>query len=1144
MKINIIFNEAAVELQKSDICVSGIAESADSFFIRDIYEKSAGNGGIVIVLAEDAKNAERICNEINSLSPDLAKLFPQAHNIPYNMRSIFGPIREQRLIVLDEILNGKAKIVVMPVSTIFEKVAPPEKLFNSVVNLVAGEDISQDFLTEKLTIAGFSRESSVTEPGQFSKRGGIFDIYAFGHENPIRIEFWGDTIDSIREFDIFKQRSIRVISQISILPMREFSPSVEERDEALVKIKKFCENNNIDKKHLDFIAHSWSVFNEIDGLEWFYNWFNFEQVCVLDYLPKETIIIHNDLFDFEKSYIREIANYEKHRDRVPEIVAPFVSSPENLLIAAAEIKEKMNFKQCFVNTPNKNDLPYFNLDFVNQPSFGGDFPLFVNDFNHKLGMGFDITIFAENDGFANRLREMLEEQNVKIPKIEIGFVCSGFLSLRNKVCFYSDRNIFDRATSKKIAIKTAKRASRAAISFDRLSRGDIVVHVDHGIGKYLGTEKLNIGDVEQDCLLIEYKNNAKLRVPIIDYYKIQKYIGKDGIVPELSTLGSSAWQKKKDRTRAALQEMAGKMVKLYAKREFNEGLFFTPDNKWQHEFEDSFEYEPTNDQITTIEQIKRDLEAPKPMDRLVCGDVGFGKTEVAMRAAFKAVMSGFQVAILAPTTVLASQHAKTFKERMKEFPVKIEELSRLVDSSQVRKTKEKLKNGEVDILVGTHKILSKDIVFKNLGLLVIDEEQRFGVKQKDLFANYRSAINVLSMSATPIPRTLHMSMAGIRDLSLINTPPRNRLSIETKVEQDHDEIVKNALENELERGGQAFVVMNRIEGLTDLHIRLERLVPKAKIAVAHGQMEGAEIERIMSNFVAGRYDILISTTIIENGIDIPNANTIIVERADLLGLSQLYQLRGRVGRSNEQAFAFFLVDDFRKVNPDSMKRLKAMEQYTDLGSGFQLAMRDLELRGAGNLLGTDQSGSISAIGFELYCQLLKEEIERLRNAESDIEQAIDTKMRLKIHGYFPSDYVSDTSLQIMLYQKCTSAKTIDELNDFENEIADRFGAIPEQVSELLLFIGIKILAGSLNIAELSVENNRLKLTLGGANEKIAKVCSQFTANEKAGFVIDYGIESVKLKCKLPEADDMEQAGIVFALLSDAKTDFFSIHKYK
>lgn len=1133
MKINTIFNTTAEELQKSDICVSGIAESVDSFLIREIYEKAnRKNGGIVVVLAEDAKNAERICNEINAFSSDFAKLFPQAQNIPYNMRSVFGPTREQRLVVLDEILNGKAKIVVMPVSTVFEKVAPPEKLFNSVVSLVVGEDISQDFLAEKLTNAGFSRESTINSPGQYSKRGGIFDIYAFGHENPIRIEFWGDTIDSIREFDIFKQRSIKPISRISILPMREFSPSVEERDEALVKIKNFCESNNIDRKNYDFIAHSWSVFNEIDGLEWFYHWFDFEQVSIFDYFPKNTVIIHNDLFDFDKTFEREIANYRNHKSRVPEIVAPFVSPPENLLVNADEVKVKMNFRQCFVNTKNENNLPNFNFDFANQPSFGGDFSLFVNDLQHKFEMGFDITIFAENEGFANRLREMLEERNARIPNIEIGFVNNGFFSLKHKIYYYCDRKIFDRAVSRKVALQTAKRA--AAVNFDSLSRGDIVVHIDHGIGRYLGTEKVKIGDFEQDCLLIEYQNNAKLRVPIIDYYKIQKYIGKDGFAPELSVLGSSAWQRRKERTREQLQEMAGKMVKLYAKREFNEGLVFAPDNKWQKEFEDSFEYEPTNDQITTIEQIKKDLEDKKPMDRLVCGDVGFGKTEVAMRAAFKAVMSGFQVAVLAPTTVLASQHAKTFRARMAEFPVKIEEMSRLVESKNVKETKERIKNGGADILIGTHKILSKDVAFKNLGLLIIDEEQRFGVKQKDLFTSYRSSINVLSMSATPIPRTLHMSMAGIRDMSLINTPPRNRLSIETKVAESHDDLLKSAIENELERGGQVFVVMNRIDGLTDLYMRIEHLVPNAKIAIAHGQMEGEKIDKIMNKFVAGLYDVLICTTIIENGIDIPNANTIIVEDANILGLSQLYQLRGRVGRSSEQAFAFFLVKSFAKINDDAMKRLKAMEQYTDLGSGFQLAMRDLELRGAGNLLGTDQSGSISAVGFELYCQLLKEEIERLRNINSETEQAVDTKMRIKINGYFPSDYVSDTTLQIMLYQKCTSARTIEELTDFENEIVDRFGAFPEPVSELLLFIGIKILAGALSIAELTLQNNKLTLLLGGSNEKIAKICSLFMANEKAGFVVDYDVASVKLKCKLPEASEIEQAGMVFALLSDVK----------
>ena len=1126
------FSEITTELKNNSVLVNGIAESVDSFLIYDIYKNT--KNGLCAVLAQDQKSAERICSELNSIENDCAKLFPQAQNVPYNMRSVFGPVREQRMIVLSEILDGKAKIIVMPASTIFEPVATADKLFNSTIMLAAGEEIAPDLLAQKLTNAGFTRESSVNSPGQYSKRGGIFDIYAFGRENPVRLEFWGDTIDSIREFDIFKQRSIKPVSKITILPMKEFSPNVEERDSALLKIKKYCEQNGIDKKNYDFIAHSWSVFNEIDGLEWFYKWFDWKTTNIFEYFPQNTIIIRNELLDFDKYYEHEIANYENHKNRVPEIVAPFVSQPEELLISFEILEKYDGFRTCFVNMgkqENYNYCNYYNFDFVNQHSFGGDFALFVKDLYHKREMGFDIVVFAENEGFANRLKDMLEEQKIEVPPVKINLMQNGFFSIKKKILAYSESKIFDRNFNKKYAQKMAKRA--AAINYDSLSRGDIVVHIDHGIGKYIGVDKVKIGDFEQDCLLIEYQDKAMLRVPVIDYYKIQKYIGKDGFVPELSQLGSPAWQKRKERTRQHLQEMAGKMVKLYAKREFNDGLVFDADNKWQKEFEDLFEFEPTADQITAIEQVKDDLEDKKPMDRLVCGDVGFGKTEVAMRAAFKAAMSGFQAAVLAPTTILASQHVQTFRERMMQFPIKIAELSRFVDSAKSGEIRKKLKGGEIDILIGTHKILSKEIIFKNLGLLIIDEEQRFGVKQKDLFTNFRHSINVLSMSATPIPRTLHMSMAGIRDLSLINTAPQNRLSIETKVAESHDDLIKSALENELERGGQAFVVLNRIEGLNDLYLRIEKLVPNAKIAVAHGQMEGEKIDKIMEKFIAGQYDILICTTIIENGIDIPNANTIIVENSELLGLSQLYQLRGRVGRSSEQAFAYFLVKSFKAVKDDSMKRLKALEQYTDLGSGFQLAMRDLELRGAGNLLGTDQSGSISAVGFELYCQLLKEEIARLKSLNSESEQAVETKMRIKLQGYFPSDYISDTSLQIMLYQKCTSAKTIDELNDFENEIVDRFGAIPEPVVELLLFMGIKILAGILNVKELVLENDKLTLTICGSDEKVQKICSQFMRIENANFIVDYG-EEIKLKTKIAQASEIEQAGMVMGLLSKAK----------
>jgi transcription-repair coupling factor (superfamily II helicase) len=703
MDFSPLFDEITKELEKNSVSVSGIAESADSFLIHDIYKNTKNN--LCVVLAQDQKSSERICEELNSIENGCAKLFPQAQNVPYNMRSVFGPVREQRIIVLSEILDGKAKIVVMPVSTLFEPVACVQNLFNSTITLAVNEDIAPDVLAQKLTNAGFTRESSVNSPGQYSKRGGIFDIYAFGNENPIRLEFWGDTIDSIREFDIFKQRSIKPISQISILPMREFSPDVSQRDDALLKIKKYCEQSGIDKKNYDFIAHSWSVFNEIDGLEWFYKWFDREETNVFEYFPKNTVIIQNDLSDFDIYYEREIANYESHKSRIPEIFAPFVSQPEELLISSEILKKYDNFKTCFINAADKKDYSYYNFDFMNQHSFNGDFALFVKDLHHKREMGFEIVIFAENSGFADRLKEMLGEQNVVIPQIETVAVRNGFFSLKKKIFAYSESKIFDRNFSKKYAQKMAKRA--ASINYDSLSRGDIVVHIDHGIGKYIGIDKVKIGEFEQDCLLIEYRDKAMLRVPIIDYYKIQKYIGKDGFLPELSQLGSLSWARKKERTREQLQEMALKMVKLYAKREFNEGLTIEADNKWQKEFEDLFEFEPTADQITAIEQVKSDLEDKKPMDRLVCGDVGFGKTEVAMRAAFKTAMSGFQTVVLAPTTILASQHAQTFRTRMAQFPVKIEELSRLVDDAKSSEIKRKLSNGEIDILIGTHKIYPK-----------------------------------------------------------------------------------------------------------------------------------------------------------------------------------------------------------------------------------------------------------------------------------------------------------------------------------------------------------------------------------------------------------------------------------------------------
>ncbi len=1110
--------------QSKNIRCSGVPDSVDSFLTFDIYQK---NSTPILFVTGDQKEAERLVSEINGLQENRAKLFPIANSVPYNMRSPFGPTREARLQLLKSLLAGETSIIVAPATTLFEATLPPQKLFNSVIRLAVGDDIEPSSLISWLTTLGFKRENSVADPGSFAMRGGILDVYSFGLENPIRIEFWGDTIDSIREFDIFRQKSLKSIPTVEFIPMKEFLPTAEERDTALMRVERFVANKRIDKKLHDLLIHSWGSLSETDGLEWFTHWFDFQKSSLLEYLPQNTLCIWSDFLSLEQRFEREVENYQNHTSRVPEMQVPFVSSPKELLLAVDVVKRQLkNFSHLYLRG-GERETPSAKFDFITQPSFGGDIPLLIHDISKKLEDGYDITIIAETEGHLKRMREHLEGKVLSMPQLFKGHLENGFFSVSQKSVYYSEAKLFDRITERKFSARTKQ--SAPIISYDALNRGDIVVHIDHGIGKYQGIVEISVGETQQDCMIIEYRENAKIHVPITDFHKVQKYIGRDSYEPQLSKLGSSAWEKKKERTRRDLQEMASKMIKLYAKRDFEEGVAVGEDTSWQEEFEEAFLYTPTPDQEKSLVDIKQDMESNRPMDRLVCGDVGFGKTEVAMRAAFKAVMDGYQVAILAPTTVLAAQHGKSFKERMSDFPVNIGTLSRLTNSDAVRRIKSGAASGDLNIIVGTHKILSKSIKYDNLGLVIIDEEQRFGVKQKERFTELRHSINVLSMSATPIPRTLHMSMAGIRDLSTIATPPQNRLPVETTVAESHDDLMQRAICDEIDRGGQTFIVLNRIGELDALYKRVERLVPNGRIAIAHGQMEGDHINEIMGKFRAGEYDILLSTTIIENGIDISNANTIIVERADMLGLSQLYQLRGRVGRSSQQGFAYFFVDSFKKVKDDSMKRLKALEQYTDLGSGFQLAMRDLELRGAGNLLGTDQSGSIAGVGFELYCQLLKEEMDRLRNRRKEDMIIPDPELKIGLQGHFPSSYIADSNLRIRLYQECTSLKSLDAAREFETDLVDRFGALPQEVAELILFMEIKILAKHFYIERVEKKGQILSLLLTGSQEQVQKVTAQFMGLKEGNFTMQYG-EKITLRTKLPKADDLPSAETIRNIL--------------
>ena len=1092
----------------------GLAGSGDAFLAADLYRQS---NSTLLVLTENSKSAERLASDCLAIlgdDNDIA-LFPSRDAVPYNMKSPFGPTVEARLGLLSALLAGQRRLIIAPAAALLQRTPARRELFNAVIRIETGAELSMDSLAGWLSNSGFRRENSTDNLGAFSIRGGILDLYPFLSDNPYRVEFWGDTIESIRSFDVFTQKSVGAHESLEIVPMREFCLSDAHIDSAVEKMLASCKCGALSAAETAVrkLEHQWKTVGDLDGAEWFWHWFGLDSASILDYLPTDAIVMWDDIVPMKRRLGEALDNYAHHLERVPDAFAPLVSPPPELLLDEKTIAEEL---ACYdvvyidtVDTPK--DTAIFPVSFSPQPPVQQELDRIAGDLREHAAGGYRCLIACHSAGHAGRMAELLGDDAGLVAEVVTGALHGGFICGDINLLIYSEAQIFNRPYR---AVKVKKHKSGAPLgSFDQLSLQDIVVHEEHGIGRFVGVERVKTGDSVSDCMVLVYADNAKVYVPIEDFHKVQKYVGKEGFAPPLSKLGTQGWERLKERTRESLREMAQELIDLYAKRQFLEGISFAPDSVWQREFEDSFVYEETPDQLRAIKEVKADMESAKPMDRLICGDVGFGKTEIAMRAAFKAVMSGYQAAILAPTTILAAQHFATFSERMSSFPVHIEPMSRFQKGKEVKATLEKLASGDVDILIGTHRILSEDVKFKNLGLLIVDEEQRFGVKHKETLKQLRYKADALSMTATPIPRTLHMSLVGARDLSIINTPPRNRLPIETVVAEYHDDLVKSAIENELDRGGQIYFVNNRISNIPALQDRLEILAPKAKTISAHGQMDESELEAIMKEFIAGRYDILLSTVIIENGLDIPNVNTIIVNRADTLGLSQLYQLRGRVGRSSEQAYAYFLTPPFNEVKEDSLKRLRALEQYTDLGSGFQIAMRDLEIRGAGNILGTRQHGFIAAVGFELYCRLLQDAVEEIKGgAEGDTgtgKTAMpDTRLDVPMQAYIPTEYIADGQTRIAVYQEMSSLKSTEELSETERGLSDRFGALPEPVEALILLMRLKIQGRLAGCSKIAIgKDGSLTLSIDGdqeaAKERIRRI---FEAAPKYEFEVAYETE--------------------------------------
>ncbi len=1016
--------------------ISGLTGSSLSLVIAEVFKISENP---FLIILNDKEEAAYHLNDLENILGDKNVLFyPGSYRRPYQIEETDNA----NVLLRSEVLNRinsqrKPALIITYPEALFEKVVTRRELEKNTLKVNLGDDLSIDFVNEVLFEYHFKHTDFVTEPGEFSVRGGILDVFSFSNDEPYRIEFFGDEVESIRSFDVETQLSNESIKKISIIPNLE-NKMVEEKRDTFLKY--------IASKTVVFIKNEEILINSIDKL--------FKKA--------------SEVFKGLSSEVKR-------------------SVPEALFCSSELLKNQL---EGFTKIQNENSSKEINeliIDFKTkpQPSFNKQFNLLIENLNINTQEGFKNYIFCNSEQQAKRFHDIFEDADQHVDQFEtIVFpLYSGFIDIEQKHVCYTDHQIFERFHKFQLKNGYAKKQAITLKELTNLEVGDYVTHIDHGIGKFGGLQKIDVEGKQQEAIKLIYGERDILYLSIHSLHKISKYNGKDGAAPKIYKLGSGAWKKLKQKTKKRVKEIAYNLIELYAKRRTQKGFSYDPDSYLQHELESSFIYEDTPDQITATEDIKRDMESDRPMDRLICGDVGFGKTEVAVRAAFKAVDNNKQVAILVPTTILAFQHFKTFTERLKEMPVEVDYLNRFRTTKQRNSILERLKNGRLNIVIGTHQLVNKAVVFKNLGLLIIDEEQKFGVAVKDKLKTIKENIDTLTLTATPIPRTLQFSLMAARDLSIINTPPPNRYPIDTQVVRFSEEIIRDAIRYEISRGGQIFFVHNRIENMKEVAGMIQRLVPDAKIGIGHGQMEGRKLEKLMLAFMNNEFDVLVSTTIIESGLDVPNANTMFINNANNFGLSDLHQMRGRVGRSNKKAFCYFITPPYSAMTDDACKRIKAVEQFSELGSGFNIAMKDLEIRGAGDLLGGEQTGFINEIGFDTYQKILAEAIDELKEKEfkelysgtehelKDFvkETVIDTDFEL----LFPDDYVNNITERLNLYTKLNELKTKAELQKFETELIDRFGELPEQAIDLLNSVRIKWIAISMGLERVVMKQGKL-----------------------------------------------------------------------
>ena len=1128
---------------KRTIGYIGASDSSVAPLIAQAIKKDKLKGPILLIVSSQNR-AMALSSDISFFCDKPVFVMPPRENLfmSYSAKSRENTLK--RIEILKSMEAGEDIIVIAATPALMRKL-PPVGIYNqNKIKLELGNIIKPEELKKSIVKLGYEPMSMVENIGEFSSRGGIFDFYSPSQEHPVRIEFFGDEIDSIRTFDLETQRSIQSLDEITIYPARDIyldrdkfdkvaRKIISDYDDRIEELMKFPNDNgeSIDNliRRKEEVSDHIKTLASMSLMENYIQYFYDHTSFLWDYVnPKSGSILIEEP-DKVEEYIEAQDKENKREFDSYYRTGRAVMSEAELLVGLDDFSnvytdDKIDTLGIIMPFNKKLDQikEYTKLEDIKvrfTENYGGRMDRFANGVIKYLNSGYSVSIVIDDETKLSSIQEFLNENHISDLNIEFhnGNISRGSEFYEEKLVYISEFDIFGKVKTVK---KRRASSKEKAVFFSELKPGDYIVHENHGIGLFKGMEQVVVEGEKKDYLLIQYAGTDRLFVPVDQMGFLQKYVGAEGIKPKINKLSGGDWKATKAKAKLAIAEMTGQLLELYAKRQGRQGYAFGPDSPWQKEFEDSFPFAETEDQLVATEEIKGDMEKDFAMDRLLCGDVGFGKTEVAARAIFKCIADGKQAVVLVPTTILAIQHYHTLRERFEKFPMKVAVISRFQSKKEQEEILKNMSKGQIDLLIGTHRLLSDDVKFKDLGLLVVDEEQRFGVAHKERIKELKVNVDVLTLSATPIPRTLNMSLSGIKEMSLISQPPQDRMPVQTYVVEEDDFLIKDIIHRELARGGQVFVVYNRVKGILSLAERIRKIVPDAKVVIAHGQMKEHSLEDVMMNFVAGEADVMVCTTIIETGIDIPNANSLIILNADKLGLSQLYQLRGRVGRSTRTAYAYLMYRRGKSLSEAASKRLKAIKDFTEFGSGFKIAMRDLEIRGAGNLLGSQQSGHMMNIGYELYCRLVDDAVRALRG-EVVKEKSEDLKIDLNVSAIIPSWYIAEEELKMEMYKKCASISSDEELSDIMDEFIDRFGDIPKETENIMYLNYIRSLAEAIGTSRIYEERGTVVVVL--EKENLLKAENLARASAKFGYdlIINVGTQP-RLRLKVTKKDKLEK----------------------